>query len=148
MSNPVSPRRGITVPTWAFISILLLLILFGMVIIGLGGKTVSASSAATRTATIPGPVKTVTVEKPVATGVSASDFQACATAYAQVVDLLGQQTTILRNFSYAASDGFTAVSDGDTAALEASTEKINGYTSDEQALGPKIDEIDAAACSN
>lgn len=106
----------------------------------------AARSHPTVTVTVtaePRPAVTVTAEP---TGVDQDTYDACKTAYQQVVTILAKQTTILQGVSFAASDGFNAVADGDVAGLTDAADRVSTYTGQENALDGDVKTIDPAAC--
>lgn len=134
--RPLSPSTAIIIGL-SFTVVILILSVFGL------ASQLQSHSPSTAAA---GPVRTITVNRDVSTGVSQAQFDSCKGAYSDVVGLLEDQTKILQGVSLAASSGFTAVANSDPAALDDATNTITDLTSQEQDLQPRVNAIDTTAC--
>lgn len=141
-----APSEGVRLPLPALIG---LCAVAGVMSISTFVLAISNSADIHRVAA-PAPTQTVTVERTkvhnVSTGISTNDFDACASAYSQVLDLLGDQTTVLRNVSSAASQAVIAANGGDYATLDAITSQVQEYSSDEDTVVSKMGNVDGEAC--
>lgn len=137
-SIPPPTRRTVSIPRWALTAMIaaIAVLLLGLLI------AVQNSQASAHTSS--SAVKTVTVASD--TGVSQDQFNACATAYQQVVTMLGTQSDILTSVSNDASDILNAAQSGDLSSLNAATDDVNTQTSREQGLSGDMGNVDTTAC--
>ena len=139
------PKSGVTVPTLALVALVVFMVICFIAFVA--SEYQYGVLSASKTRTVVGPTHTITVVKDVPSGITPDQFDACASQFTAANQLLGDQTTMLKNVSQSASDALTAVQNGDTAGLYAAGAAVQGYTPQEVSISAQINALNPSACS-